>query len=92
MEFDRYLRDNWKKGTLRIKEVKDNTTLDMSDESDTVKRNPKYNRLRHFRIPGIGGRFCYVHIKRDNLRFHIYADEEGGRVYVPYIGAHLELP
>ena len=91
VEFDSYLRDNWKKGAIRLKDIKDNTTLDISDESDTVKRTPKTKRLRYFKIPGIGGRYCFVHIKQDNLRFHIYADEEEGKVYVPYIGAHLEL-
>lgn len=92
LEFDSYLRKNWVEGVFKIKDVEDNTTLDISDESDTVKLNPKFNQYRYFRIPSIGGQFCFVHIKLGNLRCHIFADEKDKKVYVPYIGAHLPLP
>lgn len=88
-ELDRYLSLFWK-GTFSEYDVVQKANLDISDESDTTKREPKLKAYRYFNIPGIGGRYCFLHIKTGNgMRYHIYPDEENKIVYVPYIGPHL---
>ena len=89
VELDDYVRNYWTEGTFSIESVKENTKLDISDESDTVKKDPMLNHYRHFRIPEIGGKDCFIHIKKGGWRFHIYPDESNRKIYVPYIGPHL---
>lgn len=89
---DDYVQTAWNKGDFNMGDIVANTSLDISDESDTVKRNPQYNQERYFKIPGIGSKFCFLHIKTGNLRFHIYPDNTNKKIYVPYIGPHRSIP
>lgn len=63
--------------------------IDISDESDSVKQNPKLNSTRLFKIPNIGSICCFHHIKIGDLRMYIHFDKQNGIIYVPYIGRHL---
>ncbi len=88
-ELDRYLTIHWK-GAFDEYDVSQRTSLTISDESDTTKQTPKYRDKRYFNIPGIGGKYCFLHIKTGNgMRYHIYPDEAKRIVYIPYIGPHL---
>lgn len=89
LELEDYVRSYWTKGAFSIENVKANTKLDISDESDSVKNDPMLNHYRHFRIPEIGGKDCFIHIKKGGWRFHIYPDDGSRKIYVPYIGPHL---
>lgn len=89
---DEYIQKAWTNGTFNEGNVAANTSLDITDESTTVKQNPSYNQYRRFRIPGIGSKYCFIHIKTGALRFHIYPDNVNRVVYIPYIGKHLPTP
>ncbi len=78
-------------GPFNVNDLNNSTSLRASDESDTVKNNEKKRMERYFVLPGIGGKYCYLHIKTGDYRFHFYADEESRKVYVAYIGPHLTL-
>lgn len=67
------------------------------DESDEVKRNPKYRYLRRFRSCHGGKEFFFWHIDCGKLdgqkgRIHFRFDEKTYEIEVGYIGGHLELP
>lgn len=67
------------------------------DESDEVKRNPKYRYLRRFRSIHGGKGFFFWHINCGELdgskgRIHFRFDESTHEIEVGYIGKHLELP
>lgn len=88
---DRYIESgNWK-GHFDEYDFHQKCGVRISDESNKVKQNPKKKSYRYFRIPRIGGQYCFLHIKERNLRIHIYPDESRKVVYVPYIGSHLPL-
>lgn len=91
-ELDKYISSKWTKGhDFNENHVRANTTLDISDESDTTKNTPQYRAQRYFNIKGKGGHYCYIHIKFGNgLRCHIYPDNDAHIIYVPYIGPHLK--
>ena len=92
VDLDKYA-SSWKhsKGPFSVGDLNSTTSLRVSDESDTVKNNDKKRMERYFILPGIGGRYCYLHIKTGDYRFHFYADEDSHKVYVAYIGPHLTL-
>lgn len=92
LQLDHYLLYEWKKGAFNEGDVAAKPPLTISDESDSVKRDRAYNHHRYFRIPEIGGQFCFLHIKTGALRFHIYPDDSRKTIYVPYIGPHLPTP
>lgn len=87
---NQYICDHWRKGPLDVRDVAAKSNITISDESETTKKSPRYKKLRYFIIPGLGGRFCFLHIKSGRgKRFHIYPDENNQIIYVPYIGSHL---
>lgn len=66
------------------------TGLNISDESDTTKKNPSFKRFRLFTIPNIGKTYCYIHIKiNQQYRMHIHIDTKQKHIYIPYVGNHL---
>lgn len=89
LELNAYINHSWISGDFNERDVSANTTLTITDESDTVKQNPILRQQRYFRIPDFGGQYCFLHIKKGNLRIHIFADSTTKRVFVPYIGPHL---
>lgn len=81
----------WTKGRFSVSITK-KFALDISDESSTVKQNSRLSNYRYFIIPnGIGGQYCYYHIKTGNFRVHFYPDDQNHQIYVAYIGTHLPL-
>ena len=86
---DKYVQDYWKQGAFNLNDVRAKVNIQISDESETVKNRPKYKRTRYFNIPGVGGRYCYLHIKCGNgKRIYIYPDENTRIVYVTDTGLH----
>lgn len=87
---DRYIANgNWT-GQFNVHGLQ-RCNVNISDESDSIKQNPKKKSYRYFKIPQNGSQYCFLHIKENNLRIHIYPDEKRKIVYVPYIGPHLPL-
>ena len=69
------------------------------DESDSVKRNPKFCEQRRFKSCYGGERYFFWHTNCGELdgrkgRIHFYFDErsQSKEVEIGYIGGHLELP
>ena len=92
LQLDHYLLYEWETGVFNEGDVAAKTPLTISDESDSVKRDRAYNHYRYFRIPNIGGQYCFLHIKTGALRFHLYPENSTKTIYVPYIGPHLPTP
>lgn len=89
-ELDRY-NVEWQQGAFSIKTVNEQTSLNISDESDRIKNNEKLRMERYFILPNIGGQYCYLHIKTGDFRFHFYPNEKEHRIYIAYVGPHLPL-
>ena len=65
------------------------TSVKISGESETVKKNPKLRDLRCFDIPNVRKVFCEKHMKTENHRTYIYPDRENDIMWIVYIGPHL---
>lgn len=74
-----------------IEELKSNSKLTISGESNPTMNNPKYARQREFRHPTLGKMIFEQHVKNfpDAKRMHILADYIGNTVYIGYFGSHL---
>lgn len=81
----------WTSGAFSTKDIFAKTSLIVSDESNSVKNNDKLSRERYFMLPNIGGKYCFMHIKTGDFRFHFYPNEDDHRIYVAYVGSHLHL-
>lgn len=80
---------NWT-GRFDEHDVSQKTKINISDESDSVKRNPQFSKYRLFPVPNHGNQYCFLHIKDGtDTRFVIYPDEKEKKVYVVYVGTHL---
>lgn len=90
MDLERY-NAQWTIGAFSTKDINAKTSLNVSDESDSVKGNEKLSRERLFSLPNIGSKYCFLHIKTGDYRFHFYPNEENHRIYMAYIGPHLTL-
>lgn len=86
-----YIENGDWKGRFNVYDLYQQYNVNISDESDSVKQNPKKKNSRFFKIPQNGSQYCFLHIKEGNLRIHIYPDEKRKIIYVPYIGPHLPL-
>lgn len=89
VEFDRYTSANWKEGNFNYNDANQNSSLNISPESDVTMKQEKYYNQRLFSMPD-GRRECFeLHIKTSgNLRFHFYP--ENNKIYIGYIGKHLD--
>lgn len=67
----------------------DCSSVEISGESETVRKDSTLKRLRYFDIPGIGKVFCDKHMKTRNHRTYIYPDKENNIMWIAYIGVHL---
>lgn len=77
-------------GDMDFYTIAKTTGLNISDESDTTKKNPSFKRFRLFTIPNIGKTYCYIHIKiNQQYRMHIHIDIKQKHIYIPYVGNHL---
>jgi len=86
-ELDNYL-ETWNKGRFSYKDVNLKTNLRISPES--TQTMGRYQNQRTFTLPNLGVTVCELHIKTGEFRFHFYADETTRKVYIPYIGGHLD--
>lgn len=73
-----------------ISDLKESTSLDISDESITVKNNPKLMKQRKFRIDGNFEFFGY-HVKNfsETYRLHFFPKTSENKIYIGYFGSHL---
>ena len=78
---------NWDKGDFSYRNINQRYSLRISPESDFTMRS--YGNERIFRMPGGGTETFEMHIKTGDLRFHFYPDNNTRKVYIGYIGPHL---
>ena len=62
-----------------------------SDESESVKNNPKRKRYRKFRDHTGATYFFYKHIKNFPNDYRMYFEERNESIIIGYIGPHLPL-
>ncbi len=75
-------------------ELRAKAALDFTDESDSVKNNPKLRRFREFALPGgTQKEFFGLHVKNfpGAFRLHFFPDYQNNKVYIGYFGKHLPL-
>lgn len=73
-----------------LADINELSCLNITDESDSVKNNPKLKRHRMFSVNGVSEFFGY-HIKNFSgaLRLHIFPVASENKIYVGYFGKHL---
>lgn len=92
MSLDNYNSKSWQSGGFRLRVLKQEYNVSISDESDTVKRKPQLKQQRYFTIsPKLGSQYCFHHIKLGDIRIHIYPYEDERVIYIAYVGSHLDL-
>ena len=77
----------WKKDEFNYNEVNSTTSLRISPESKQTMT--KYGNERKFKLPNGKREYHELHIKTGDLRFHFYPDNDSKKIYVGYIGKHL---
>ena len=89
---DSYNTTSWNTGGFQVNVLLRNYNVTISDESDTVKKKPQLKQKRYFKVSDeIGSQYCFYHVKLNDIRIHIYPDEDKKVIYVAYVGAHLDL-
>lgn len=86
VEFNKAV-SQWKNGSFSYKKINANYSLRISPESD--KTMNKFGNERICKLPDGSTEFFELHIKTGDLRFHFYADDQVRKVYIGYIGPHL---
>ena len=79
-------------GKFSLKELK-TLGIDVSDESDSVKNNPKLRALRLFTLPDGSRDYFYYHVKffgKFETRLHFLPIPNSSKCYFGYIGKHLK--
>jgi len=73
-----------------LKSIQDKTKQDISDESDSVKQNPKLAIYRKFTVNGVSF-FLGFHVKNFSgaMRLHFLPDKENRKILIGYFGKHL---
>lgn len=83
--------NDWRNGNFPIDVFSKYTGVNASDESDSTKKDPKLKEQRYFSLPGIGSKYCFLHIKMSNTyRIHFYPDINTRKIHIAYIGKHLK--
>lgn len=77
----------WEKGVFSYKIINKNYSLTISPESDQTMA--KYGDERCFKLPNGKKEKFILHIKTGALRFHFFPDNSEKKVYIGYIGPHL---
>lgn len=89
MNLDEYVVDCMSAHNFSVDEVR-RFGLDISDESESVHKNPKYSAMRSFYINNqLKNQLCFFHIKIGGIRIYVYPDNTNKKIYIPYIGNHL---
>jgi hypothetical protein len=78
---------NWRDGEFSYKSINANSSLRISPESDGTMSS--YGNERIFQMPSGGTEIFELHIKTGDLRFHFYPDNKNFKIFVGYIGPHL---
>lgn len=88
VELDNYIVKHWKNGNFNYIDANAKSSLNISPESKKTMEQEKYYNQRVFKLPN-GKSECFeLHIKTGNLRFHFFPEDY--KIYVGYIGKHLE--
>lgn len=76
---------------LSAKEFNDGISASgFTDESDSVKNNPVFNRYRLMYVDTVRDkRYCYLHEHVGDKVMYIYPDENQREITVVYLGKHL---
>lgn len=85
-EFDKAVK-NWVNGEFNYRDINREYALRISPESDQTMA--KFGNQRIFSLPNGGTAVFELHIKTGDLRFHFFPDNHNRKVYVGYIGSHL---
>lgn len=67
--------------------------IDVSDESDTVKKNPKLKEVRFIKLPDGSKEYFYYHTKffgKFESRLYFLPITNSSKCYIGYIGRHLQ--
>lgn len=87
--------DVWKKAIKIMYDLemgyKNITDYDWSDESDTVKQNPKLKRERLFKFDNGESLHIFTHIKNFPQGYRMYYLEKDNKIYICYLGCHLSI-
>ncbi|WP_338935558.1 hypothetical protein [Fusobacterium polymorphum] len=67
------------------------TDYDWSDESDTVKQNPKLKKERLFKFDNGESLHIFTHIKNFPQGYRMYYLEKDNKIYICYLGCHLSI-
>lgn len=78
---------NWTQGSFNYNHINQTTSLRISPESDQTMR--KFGSERVFSLPNGGTETFELHIKTGDLRFHFLPDNVNRKVFIGYIGSHL---
>lgn len=79
--------ETWKKDGFDMNVLAQ--SVDASFESKETMR--EFGQQRRFKISDeIGKKDCSAHLKSDKLRAHFYPDDSCHKIYVAYIGKHLQ--
>lgn len=85
--------DVWKKAIEILYNLemgyKNITDYDWSDESDTVKQNPKLKRKRLFKFDNEESQHVFTHIKNFPQGYRMYYLEKDNKIFICYLGPHL---
>lgn len=77
----------WKSGVFNYRDINNRFPLRISPESDRTM--DRFGNERICNLPNGGTALFMLHIKTGDLRFHFYPDNTNRKVYVGYIGPHL---
>jgi hypothetical protein len=80
--------NSWKTGEFDLSDFVKNYNIDCSNESDCTLN--LYGDQRRFSIPGKGSVLFSLHIKTGDLRLHFYPEAATRKVFIGYIGNHLD--
>ena len=79
---------NWDSGNFSYNDINRNYALRISPESSQTIDN--YGNQRRFQLPNGGTDLFELHIKTGDLRFHFLPDNNIRKVFIGYIGPHLQ--
>jgi hypothetical protein len=87
--------DVWKKAVEIMYNLelgyKNITDYEWSDESDTVKQNPRLKRERLFKFDNGESVYVFTHIKNFSQSYRMYYLEKDNKIYICYLGCHLSI-
>lgn len=85
--------DVWKKAVEIMYNLefgyKNITDYEWSDESDTVKQNPRLKRERLFKFDNGESLYVFTHIKNFSEFYRMYYLEKDNKIFICYLGPHL---